>query len=360
MSITIKTQDDLNTDLLSNISEDYEKSTGFLTGDLVKTSAIELAKIYTAIEQMIALVNVDNLTGDELTKYVLQRKGISRKPATYAQVDLTIAGSGTVNQGDLFATASNIQFESTETVSISGTSTVKAQAVVSGTTGNVGANTITIMPITLTGITSVTNASASYGGYAEETDDSLRERYYEALQKSATSGNVYHYLSWAKSVNGCGNAKVFPTWNGANTVKVVIIDENMQPASQTLIDAVQAYIDPKGTANVSWGRGSGQAPSGAYCTVVSADAVTISVNVDITISSGYDMNGVKTVIQNNISDYLASIAFEQDYVSYAKIGSIILNTEGVKDYTTLTVNSGTSSIDIPSTSVAIMGALEVV
>ncbi|QHI73776.1 baseplate J/gp47 family protein [Aminipila terrae] len=359
MSIIIKNQDNIYTDLLSNIPDDYEKSTGTLTADLAKSNAIEMAKVYEVVGQLIKLVDVDNLAGEELTKYVLQRKGISRKTATYAQVVLNITGTGNVAVGDLFATASNTQFKSLESKAITGNGTIRAQAVVAGATGNVGANTIISMPITITGITAVNNPAASYDGYDEETDNSLKSRYYEALQKPATSGNIYHYLEWAKSINGCGNAKVIPLWNGANTVKIVIINSDMQVASQTIIDAVQNYIDPKGTNNSTWGTGKGEAPIGAYCTVVSAAGVNINISVDATLSSGYTLETVTTNIKNNITAYLKSIAFEQDYVSYAKIGSIILDTEGVKDYTTLTVNGGMTSINVGNEEVAVMGSVVV-
>ena len=354
MSITILTQDELNTNLLSNISDDYEKSTGNLTGDLVKSHAIELAKIYMSLQGLINMVDVNQLTGDDLTKYVLQRKGIIRKTATYSQVALTINGTASISIGDLFATSDNTQFASLEANNITGTGTINAQAVVAGTSGNVGANTIISMPITIAGVTSVNNTSASYDGFAEETDDSVRSRYYAALQTPPTSGNIYHYLEWAESVSGVGNAKVLPLWNGANTVKVVIIDANMQPASVPLVTSVQNYIDP----SVS-GTGAGQAPIGAYCTVESATALSINISVDATLASGYTLATVTTNITNNVIAYLQSIAFVQDYVSYAKIGSIILETDGVSDYINLTVNSGTTSIAIGNEQVAVIGSVVV-
>lgn len=359
MEIELKTQEQINEDMLQNISDEYEKSTGFLTADLVKSEAIELENVYKVIEQLINMVDVDKLTEDELTKYVLQRKGIIRKEATYAKVDLTVNGTGTINIGDLFATATNIQFKSLETKNISGNGIIKAQAVIAGTDGNVGANTIISMPITIQGITSVNNDIPSYGGFNAESDESLRNRYYEALKTPATSGNVYHYLQWAKSVQGVGNAKIVSLWNGANTVKIIIIDSDMKPASQDIIDAVQNYIDPKGENNITLGTGKGQAPIGAYCTVVSATGLPINVNVDITLLDGFVMDTVINSIKENLTSYFKSIAFNQNYVSYAKIGSIILDTEGVKDYTTLTVNGGTSSINVNDEEVAVIGTLNV-
>ena len=36
----------------------------------------------------------------------------------------------------------------------------------------------------------------------------------------ATSGSKYHYIQWAKEINGVGNAKCLPLWNGNGTVKL--------------------------------------------------------------------------------------------------------------------------------------------
>ncbi|WP_027399089.1 baseplate J/gp47 family protein [Anaerovorax odorimutans] len=362
MAVSIKTQDQINEDMLNNISDDYEKSTGFLTGDLIKTNSIELAKIYTVIQELFNKTDVDNLSGEELTKYVKQRKGIIRKEATYATVTLNITGTGAINIGDLFATSNNTQFISTETKIIEEAGIIQAKSVIAGAMGNVGANTIISMPITISGITSIINKEPSMGGYEEETDESLRTRYYEILQKPPTSGNIYHYLQWSKEIEGVGNALVKPLWNGANTVKVIIIDSNMQPAANELVQEVQEYIDPKGEDNISWGTGKGKAPIGAYCTVESAEGLSITVKIDIVKAAGYDGNTVKSNIFNKIEEYLKSIAFDENhmFVSYAKIGALVLEADGVDDYNSLIINDTTANINISDGQVAVLDEIQFV
>jgi len=362
LSVVIKTQEQLNTDMLANISDDYEKSTGYPTGDFIKTGSIELSKIYIVIQELINKVSVDNLKGDELTRYVLQRKGIKRKQATKAKAVLTITGNATINTGDLFATSNNIQFNSLETKVINEAGTIEVECTQTGSVGMVGANSITLMPITIQGIISATNLSASYDGFEAETDGSVRSRYYEALQIPATSGNVYHYLKWAKEVPGVGNAKIFSLWNGDNTVKALIIDSNMQPASVDLVNQVQDYIDPKGVDNSTWGTGAGEAPIGAYCTIASATGLNINIDVDVDIASEYTLEEIKTNIINNVTDYLKSIAFSQtiNYVSRAKIGQLILESEGVLDYRNLYVNGSlTDNVMVAAEEVAIVGTVTV-
>lgn len=350
------TVEDIQTKLLSNIDETYEKSEGFPTYDILKSFAIEENKLYLALQTMLNMLDVDLLTGDALTKYVLQRKGIVRKLATYSIGTVQVAGTGNIVVGDLFSTPGLIQFIATENKSILESGEVQVKATIEGITGNVGANSITQMPITISGITSCNNSLSTSGGYEAETDDSVRTRYYEALQLPSNSGNAYNYLVWAKSVNGVGDAKILPLWDGANTVKIVIIDDNKQIADASLILAVQNYIDPN-----SSGTGAGQAPIGAYCTVVSATEKTINIDlVDIQEEAGVPLEDIKTSLTMNITNYLRDIAFKQNYVSYAKIGNVILNTIGVSDYTTLTINGGTVSITVLNEEVGILGVVNVV
>jgi len=351
-----KDEESIHKDLLKNISDDYEKSTGYPTADITKAFAIEESKIYEILGEVIGMIDVDNLFDYELEKYVYQRKGISRLTGDYAKTQLTVNGNGIVVAGDKFQTPSGIQFACIDSsVTINGTGLVNIQCLQVGIMGMVGANSITQMPVTLQGITSCTNLQATTDGYEPETDAHLRQRYYEALRMPPTSGNKYHYLKWAKEVNGVGNAEVYPLWNGENTVKVVIIDVNSQPASLDLVDEVQEHIDPKGTYDEStntwstWGTGSGEAPIGAYCTVESAasKAITVKVKIEKSNSSYTDENIASNIIEN-ITSYFKEIALnkEMNYVSYAKIGHLIFASEGVADYdsNSLTVNDTTSNI----------------
>ena len=128
-------------------------------------------------------------------------------------------------------------------------------------------------------------------------------------------------------MTGVGNADVKPLWNGDNTVKVIIVDSNNEPASASLISSVQTYIDP-----LSAGTGEGQAPIGAYCTVASATSKTINVTADIALKSGAVEADVKEAVENAIEAYIKSTVFVDSYVSYARIGVCILSVDGVDDF----------------------------
>lgn len=340
--------------ILAGVPDDYQKTEGFPTYDLTRGVSFGEYQLWKKAFLIEEKQNVDNIEGSELDSWCAQRVGLTRNSAVKAKVVIEIvSGSGRIVAGDLFQTVDGIQFESLETKTVSQGDTVNAQAVVAGTSGNVAANTITQIPVTINGIGSITNPDPASGGYAEETDAELRKRYYEKLQIPATCGNKFHYLAWAKAVDGVGNARVFPCWNGKNTVKVVVIGNDDKPASDSLVEAVQEYIDP-GKA----GKGEGQAPIGAVCTVKAADTVTVTVTVSI--SSSEDAATVKSNATAAIEAYIKSQAFaasdsETDYISYARIGAAIIGTTGVLDYSDLKVNGGTSNIVIPKESVAVLG-----
>lgn len=348
---------EIENEMLANISDDYIKEVGTFTRDMTKSFAIESYRLEKKLEEYYKKLDIYNLSGDELTKFVKQRKGVIRKEANKAKGVLTVEGNGTIVVGNIFETENGIRYVSTEQVTINGTGTVKVEAVIAGINGNVGANSITFIPVTIQGISKVTNKSQFIDGYDEETDDSLRERYLIEIQKPATSGNKYHYMQWGREVVGVGDVRVFPLWQGNNTVQMVIIDDNKVVANEELINRVQEYVDPKGHNNETWGTGAGQAPIGAYCTVSTATAKAININSTLILKDGYNLDELKPLIEIEIKEYLKNIAFKRDTVSYAILSSWILNVEGVQEWTSFTINELQENVIIGIKEVAVLGSV---
>ncbi|OPG98993.1 hypothetical protein B2I21_07510 [Chryseobacterium mucoviscidosis] len=338
--------------LLGAIDDKYDKTPGYMTYDMLKSVSLVALQLFERIEDISALIDVDNLSGDMLAAFVGQRKGIVRTEATFSKGLLLVTGNGIVNIGDLFETASGVQFTATESKTVAGTANVQIRAVNSGMAGNVPANQITQIPVTLAGITGVTNPEPTHDGYESETDESLRERYYIAVRTPPTSGNVYHYLTWAKEISGVGDAKIFPAERGENTVEIVIINQDKRPASTELVSKVQIHIDPDST-----GLGMGEAPIGAKCYVLSAAGLSLNISVAVQQSTGSTESEVLNNIQESIMAHLRSIAFGQDYVSYARIGQAILDSVGVEDYSGLTINGSIENVPVGAKEVAVLGAV---
>lgn len=349
-TITNKTQDELKQDLVDNMPN-YQATIGFPIGDFFVSIAMVLKNLWDLIVSVFNMLNIDNLTGDDLTRKCAQDRNIIRKSATASSGHLTVIGDFSLAVGAQFITQGGLIFEVTQaTADTAGSASVPVTCTTLGISGNVAANTITQMPASLSGVTAVTNEVPFTNGYNEESDDDLRQRYKDDVAMPITSGNIYHYKKWALERTGVGNARVISLWDGDNTVKVVIIDANAQSAGTELVADVQEYIDP----DIS-GTGEGQAPIGAYCTVVSATTLSINITANIVYTNIANKTAVDSDINANIVNYLKSIAFKQNYVSYAKLGELILNTDGVNDYNTLRVNTGTINISVSNEQVAVKG-----
>lgn len=347
-----KSADIIQNEMLDQIDKSYEKSKGYFLWDISKAIAIRIKDILYQLQEVANRLDVEQLSGSELERFIYQRTGIRRREATHAQGILSVKGNGIIYRGSFFETSGLIRYEALETTEIVGHANIKIISVSAGTIGNVPARTVTKMPVTITGISDCINENEISEGYEAETDEDLLARYYERIRTPATSGNIYHYRRWALEVAGVGDARVFPLWNGNNTVKVVIIDQYRLPASDELVNNVQKYIDP----GIS-GTGEGQAPIGAFCTVVSAAAVEINITLDLILVPGYNISDVKSRIEEEIENYLASIAFKESYLSYAVVGARILNVDGIHDYNDLLLNGEAHNIECEKHEVMVLGSV---
>lgn len=340
--------------MLEAMPDSYQKTVGFPTYDLLAAAAIPMDGFAEELRETAAKLDPSNLTGPELDSYIVSRRGLVRNAATYASGTVTVTGNGTVEEGDLFESGGGVQFAATQTVEISGVGTVPIRCTQAGAMGNLPAGSITLMPVQIAGIVKAANEAETTGGYDAEDDASYYERYLLLLRTPPTSGNQYHYRFWALEVSGVGDVQVYPLGHGDNTVDVVIIDTDGQPADAELVERVQAHIDPE-----SKGLGEGEAPMGAYCYVSAATGVDIDLSLAVTALPSAEPSAVTAAIQAAVADYLKGIAFRQDYVSYAQIAAAILSAEGVEDFANLSVNGGTGNVAIGARQVAILGEVSI-
>ena len=347
-----KTINEIHNTMLLNIPKEYNKAEGYPMYDLSRGFAFAVKELADEIETVKQKQSVLNLSGDELSQVVEERTGLTRKTAVKALVEIKVlAGNGTVLKTDLFSTEDGIYFQSLEAKDVSVGDTILCECTVGGTVGNVGPGTITVVPKTSTGIAQIINEASAYGGYDVETDESLLERYFDRLRNPVNGVNANQYIAWAESINGVGGARCIPIWNGKNTVKVIIIGSDYKPASENVVKLVQDYIDPNQN-----GDGSGVATIGAVTTVVSAKTVAVNIKIKGLKLTG-DETALKAEIKSQIDRYIRTAAFNTDYVSIAKIGGIIIDIDGVQDYTEVLINGAHASVKIPNDSCAVLGGI---
>lgn len=309
---------------------DASKIEGTFEYDVLSSNSIEFAKTEVELEQIWKASFADTSWGRHLTSRASEF-GVLRKAATKAIVVLTIRGTPgrTVPKGSLFCTIDGFRFTTTEEgiVSSEGVVDVKAEAVEAGAVGNVASETISSIPISIPGIESVSNVKPAYDGFDEESDDSLRKRWLLKVKTPATSGNPYDYLQWALSVEGVGQAKVLPIWDGPGTVKVIIIDSDNKTASSEVIKATADYIETK-------------RPVGATVTVTSPEPFKVDISADI------DGNVSKERVTADVNAYFRSNGFDIKKVTLARIGKILMDTGLVNDYEQLKLNGTEASVHI--------------
>lgn len=341
-------QEQILSRLLSQISDEFDKTVGSFFYDVNKPISGEVAQISNRAEEILKNGFALTASGIYLDTKVAEQ-GIVRKPATNSIVSVTITGTpgSKVSSGDKVASDTLI-FTITENGELddTGNATVSAKCDTPGRIGNVPIGAINRFPVTLSGLVSVTNTTVAVDGFDEETDDELRQRYFEKVSLPATSGSKYHYIMWAKEIGGVGDAKCLPLWNGNGTVKVIIINSDKGAASDELITEVAQHIEES-------------RPIGAEVTVESATPLVIDVDVSLVLANGYDSETAKEKIAESITKYLQKNAFSSTYISYAQIGGCILNCDAVTDYSDLSLNGGIDNIEIGETEVPTLGVITI-
>lgn len=342
------TQEEILSRLQSEISSEFDKSVGSFFYDVNKPVSEEFETVYGQLEDILKNGFAKTAEGKYLDNKVLEQ-GLTRKPATAASVTVKITGSpgSIISIGDKVASDEHI-FSVLENAVLdeNGTAYVTAGCDTLGKSGNVPAGAVNKFPVTLPGLISVTNEAAAEGGYDAETDEELRERYFEKVSLPAASGSKYHYIQWAKEVSGVGDAKCLPLWNGNGTVKVIIVNADRGAANAELIEKVRQHIEES-------------RPIGATVTVESASPLVVNISVSLVLSGAATAENVKTEIERSITKYLQHHALSGTYISYAQIGGCILSCDGVLDYSNLKLNNETQNISLSDTQVPVLGVVSV-
>lgn len=202
----------------------------------------------------MAALFLDSAEGEDLDRLVADRFSptVVRRQAAPAVVQLQFTRTDTsapvtFDVGAKFRTTTGTEFELAAAVAIplgsSGPVTGVAQAVLAGTGGNAGANTITQFVTSPTDTTVVvTNLEPASGGTDVETDESLRERARDFF-RTARRGTLSAIEFGALTVAGISSAtaiEILDPQSGLPTgvVQVFIADQNGQ-SNQVLAESVR-------------------------------------------------------------------------------------------------------------------------
>lgn len=354
-------------DIHARMIKEAPRGINTVEGDMFWNNTRPLAE-ELARAKNIALINalkmgITQTAKDSYLDLKGEAQGIPRKKGSYAVHKLKISGQADtiIRAGrSAYVPATDdvdfIEFIIQDTVTIPDTGSIytTAKCTTIGATGNVEFGKISILDKS-DGISSIENVSIISLGVNSESDADYLNRILDNAANPAGSANKAHYKQWAKECDGVTGCKVISTWNGPNTVKCILSGANNTIVEDSIVTTVKKYIDP-----YPEDTGSGQAPVGATLTVVSCVKNNIDIAVKIVLSKGYIISDVTNFITTALNSYFSTLDFEKTtYVSYAKIGNVILKSEGVDDYTDLELNGAKDNINLQTNEIASMGTLEV-
>ena len=363
------TYERLMEDVLNNAPEGIDTRQGSIFYDAVSGPVMKIAKLYTDLDLIVEMTTVATAR-DEALDVKASEYGITRLPATKAKYYVTFEGV-TPQAGERFYTDG--QYFMLQYDADAGLYYLEAEAA--GSSGNEVYSGTPAVPVNnIEGLTAATFGMIYENGSDEEDDDNLRTRVQEKIAGPAENGNKQHYKTWCESREGVGRARIFPLWNGPNTVKGVLIDSTGKPCGASKVAEVQNYIDPatKGytavvngkTYTVGDGLGEGVANLGAHFTAVAATSLAINVSFEAELASGATRDAAIQEATEAISDYfkelvLTTVEATDIVVRVSAIGAILSGLQNLLDYSNLQLNGSTHNIIPGEDDVPVVGEVSI-
>lgn len=325
--------------MLDQVPEDIDKREGSIIYDALAPSAYITAMVVLDLANIIKQTYIRTAEG-EFLDYRAVEHGTERYGATYTEVKakfLDIDGNAihNVNIGDRFASIGEQPVFYTVT-KINDDFTGLMVAEESGTRPNSYLGQI--LPVTPNDdLVWAEIIEISAPSRDAETDDHLRERLLSANSWINYGGNVADYLDMLSKIPEVGAGQVYPTWQGAGTVKLVILDNDLNPASPTLVKQVKEAIDPEDKETLGYGL----APIDHRVTVVAPESLRIDVKTQIKLASGANRESVENAVNERLGAYFKQLRSQWNKIDVnvgrgysmtvyrSKILSIIMMVEGV-------------------------------
>lgn len=245
------------------------------------------------------------------------------------------------------------------------------EAEIAGESGNDVYEGTPAVPVNnIKGLISATFGKIYENGSDSEDDENLRHRVQEKIAAPAENGNRQHYKTWCESIDGVGQARIFPLWNGPNTVKAVLIDSVGKPCGAAKVLEVQNYIDPaeKGltalvdgvTYTVGDGLGNGVANIGAHFTAAGATPLQVTVSFGAELAAGATKEAARLEAAEAIEKYMQGLVLNSNagkdaIVRVSAVGAILSGLKNMVDYSGLTLNGTTKNIIPGDDDVPVLG-----
>lgn len=344
--------------MLDRVPNNVDKREGSIIYDACAPAAAELAQMYVELDTNYILSFVDTATGEFLTRKCAEF-GVNRELATRAQRKGEFFDSSNalfdIPIGSRFS-IENINYTAINQI---GTGVFTMECEQAGEIGNqkFGA----MLPIeNIDGLSNAQLTDVLIPGENEESDNTLRQRFYEIVNNPTFGGNVADYKQKINELDGVGGTKVFPVWNGGGTVKCTIIASDWNEPTSTLVDEVQTVVDP----TLNSGEGLGTAPIGHQVTITGVQGVVIDIGTTLTLETETTVGQVQGPIEDVIEDYL--LGLRKDWanddsliVRIALIDAAMLTVPGVIDVNGTTLNGSASNVSLTTEQIPKLGTVTI-
>lgn len=289
--------------MLDNVPNDIDKREGSIIFDALAPAAMVNAQQSLSLANIIRETYIKTAQG-EFLDYRAVEHGTSRYAATNTEVKVRFNDDDgnpvNVNIGDRFASiAESPIFYTVIKANNDGTAEMQAEEAGTSANGYLGQ----VLPVT-------PNDNLAWAEITEiiapardaETDDHLRERILKSDAWLAYGGNIADYLDMIHKISEVGAAQIYPVWAGSGTVKLVIVNNDLMPASPDLVKKVKNIIDPEDNE----AQGVGLAPIDHRVTVVAPEVLKVDVSIQLQLTDQAN----KVAVEKGIKDMLNKLFSE--------------------------------------------------
>ncbi|MBC1229820.1 baseplate J/gp47 family protein [Listeria booriae] len=330
--------------MLDDVSDDLDKREGSMIWNSLAPAASQLALHYVWLENVIELVFFDTAP-DEYLERAAKPYGILRKGATTAVRSLKCLDEKQARievpvGSRFFVESANLYFRVTDSSNETEYQQVECESP--GLAGNTDFKGEKLLALdNIYGLATAEIVDVLIPAQDEEELESFRKRFFVRLQKEAFSGNKEHYKAWAEEVKGVGKAKIYPLAYGDGTVKIVIANSNLEPATAELVAEVKKYIDPDER------QGEGAAPIGSKVFVESATWIDIDITGELVLKEGKNINDVIFEITPTLQRLFKEATFadgDSSTIKLAVIANVIFSAASVLDNFNIMLNGNLGNV----------------
>lgn len=337
---SIDNEKEIKDRIFKYLKNDLNKSEGSILNDIVSVLALEIINNQIIFKNAFDSSFIETARG-ELLDLRCKEHGVYRKQGQKAQGEVILRGDNLeyiiLKDTVIINNNTNLKYLILHDIKINEPCKVISESI--GSMYNTSNPNFTLVKDD-NNVKSIELTKDIIGGEDVESDDELRKRLYFTVAYPEGVGTVRDYERWALEVEGVKVAKALPCYYGNGTVRVIVGGDKGDILDEDLIKRVQNYICPLDEDKY----GTGKAPIGSRAIVTTFDKLSINIKiVGLSLHNAYSLDSVKETISNNLDKYLLDVV---DTIRYNEVISVIIDSEGVKDFKDMAINDNKENIYI--------------